>query len=1055
MSGPGNPRRPGKKGSVGTPAGGPPAAPAAAGSERDPAALEERIAALEARSRYLESELERRGDRLRDTVATTKAQTRELKQVRRDLDQLRRRRSVRLAVAVADRVRPVAAGARAAGRAAGEGLTGIQDRLRERRARRSLRASAADERALEAAMRAEPWPRPATYGPLVSIVILNRDGGRMLDRCVDGLGRTSYRDLELVVVDNGSTDGSADRIERRGLPFPVRLVRNPDNRSFSEANQQGVDASTGELVLFLNNDVEPIVDDWLGYMVETLTARTPAAVGARLVYPRGRGVPRAGARFADLTLQHRGIGFDRAAGVPYPVALGGGEDPLAEPAKAVTEVPGLTAACLLIRRRDLDAVGGFDTGFDYGLEDVDLGLKLRDAGVALVYDGRAALWHHESSTRRAEALEARRVRAAANREAYFDRWGPHVFRRALLDALQGAGARWSAAPFRVGITVTSDDPADRYGDWYTAHELGDALTGLGWSISYLERRDDRWYQPDPDLEAVIVLIDGFDLRRVSRTLVSIAWIRNWPERWLGRPWFDDFDLVFGSSGPIVDMVRAGSAKVASLLPIATNPARFRPVEPDPALACDVLFVGNYWGEPRSVVDALPALAAEGLEVHVHGRGWDRLAEFDGLARGPLDYDDVPRAYASARFVVDDAAAPTAPYGSVNSRVFDALGSGALVLSDGARGVHDLFGERFPTWTDARDLADQVRRLGADPEASQALATELRQVVLERHTYALRAAAIRDALVAWTTADRFGVRIGVPSWEVAESWGDYHFARAVQRALERRGHPTRITFYPDWASPASARDPLTLHVFGLEEAPTRQAQVNLLWQISHPDLAGAALYDRYDAAFVASDWFAERMAGRSATPVQPLHQATDPERFRPDATGPQHELLFVANSRNVARKIVEDLAGTTHDLAVYGTGWREDLIEQRFVRGDGIPNAEVGRYYSSAAIVLNDHWPDMRAQGFISNRIYDALACGAFVISDEVEGIAAEFDGGVVTYRERPELEALIERYLADPEERARVAGRGRAAVLARHTFDQRVAAILEVVARLPRRAGAV
>ena len=1010
----------------------------------------ERIAQLEARSRDLEAELERRGDRLRDAVATTKVQTRELKQVRRELDALRRRRSVRLAVAVADRVRPVAARIRAARHLADGGVAGLRDRVREGQARRSRRVAPAAEAALAAAIRAEPWPRPPTAGPLVSVVVLNRNGGRMLDGCLDGLVRTAYRDIELIVVDNGSTDGSPDRAARRRDQFPVRVIRNDDNRSFSEANGQGVEAATGELILFLNNDIEPIVDDWLGFMVETLTARGAAAVGARLVYPRDRGTPRAGARFADLTLQHRGIDFDRATGVPLPRALGGGEDPLAEPATAVVDVPGLTAACLLVRRRDLDAVGGFDPGFDYGLEDVDLGLRLRDAGVALVYDGRAALWHHESSTRRTEAADVRQARRATNREAFLDRWGPDLYRRALLDTLQGRGGSWSEAPFRVGITVTSDDPTRRYGDWYTAHELGDALAALGWSIDYLERRDDRWYAPDAGLEAVIVLIDEFDLRRVPRDLISIAWIRNWPERWLGRPWFDDYDLVFGSSEPIVEMVRAGSAKVAELLPIATNPARFRPVEPDPELACDVLFVGNYWGEPRSVVDALPVLAAEGLDVHVHGRGWERLPEFDGLARGPLDYDDVPRAYASARFVVDDAAAPTAPYGSVNSRVFDALASGALVLSDGERGVRDLFGERFPTWSDGRDLGARIRDLGGDPAATRRLAGELRETVLERHTYPLRAATIRDAVVRWAAAERFGIRIGVPRWDVAESWGDYHFARAVQRSLERVGHPTRVHFFPDWSSAAAARDPVALHVFGLEEAPTRRAQLNLLWQISHPDLASPELYDRYDAAFVASDWFARRMAGRTRTPVRALHQATDPERFRPDPTGPRHELLFVANSRSVARKVVVDLAGTTHDLAVYGTGWREDLIEPRFVRGEGIPNVEVGRYYSSAAIVLNDHWPDMRAQGFISNRIYDALACAAFVISDDVEGIAAEFDDGVLTYRERPELEALIERYLGDPEERARIAARGRAAVLARHTFDQRAAEILAFVATLAR-----
>ncbi len=562
-----------------------------------------RIANLEARSHDLEAELERRGDLLREAVATTKVQTRELRQVRRELDALRRRRSVRLAVAVADRVRPVAVRIRAARHVADGGLAGLRDRARERRIRRSRRVSPAASVALGAAIRAEPWPRPPTAGPLVSVIVLNRNGGRMLDACLDGLARTAYRDIELIVIDNGSTDASPDRAARRRDRFPIQVIRNDENRSFSEANSQGVEAATGELVLFLNNDVEPIVDDWLGFMVETLTARGSAAVGARLIYPRDRGIPRAGARFADLTLQHRGIGFDRATGVPLPYALGGGEDPLAGPATAVVEVPGLTAACLLVRRRDLDAVGGFDPGFDYGLEDVDLGIRLRDAGVPLVYDGRAALWHHESSTRRTEAVDVRQARRAANREAYLDRWGPDLYRRALLDTLEGRGGSWSEVPFRVGITVTSDDATQRYGDWYTAHELGDALEALGWSIDYLERRDDRWYAPDDALEAVIVLIDEFDLRRVPRNLIAIAWIRNWPERWLGRPWFDDYDLVFGSSEPIVAMVRARSSKVAELLPIATNPARFRPVEPDPsspATSCSSATTGanrGAWSTP--------------------------------------------------------------------------------------------------------------------------------------------------------------------------------------------------------------------------------------------------------------------------------------------------------------------------------------------------------------------------------------------------------------------------------------------------------------------------
>ena len=120
---------------------------------------------------------------------------------------------------------------------------------------------------------------------------------------------------------------------------------------------------------------------------------------------------------------------------------------------------------------------------------------------------------------------------------------------------------------------------------------------------------------------------------------------------------------------------------------------------------------------------------------------------------------------------------------------------------------------------------------------------------------IRAATIRDSLEAWASATRYALRIGVPSWDVIERWGDYHFARALQRSLERAGHPTRLQFLPEWGDPVAAREDVTVHVFGLKEAPIRPGQVNLLWQISHPDLATPAMYDRYDHVFVASDAFA--------------------------------------------------------------------------------------------------------------------------------------------------------------------------------------------------------
>ncbi len=88
----------------------------------------------------------------------------------------------------------------------------------------------------------------ATEGPLVSVLITNRDGEEHLRRLLDGLGkRTNYRSIEVVLVDNGSTDRSLDVFDQ--WAGRKHLVSNRDNQSFSAANNQGIRAAEGELVL--------------------------------------------------------------------------------------------------------------------------------------------------------------------------------------------------------------------------------------------------------------------------------------------------------------------------------------------------------------------------------------------------------------------------------------------------------------------------------------------------------------------------------------------------------------------------------------------------------------------------------------------------------------------------------------------------------------------------------------------------------------------------------------------------------------------------------------
>ena len=288
-----------------------------------------------------------------------------------------------------------------------------------------------------------------------------------------------------------------------------------------------------------------------------------------------------------------------------------------------------------------------------------------------------------------------------------------------------------------------------------------------------------------------------------------------------------------------------------------------------------------------------------------------------------------------------------------------------------------------------------------------------------------------------------IHIAPPSREVAATWGDTHFAEGLQRAFERQGWSASVHIAPEADAPLAVAADVALHLFGRSVPPVLPGQLSILWVISHPDRMRPSLAGGYDLVFAASESFAGELAQRIDRPVHPLHQATDPDRFHPDPSGPRHELLFIGNSRGARRPILDGLAGTNHDLAVYGGSWSPELLDPRHLRGSWVPNEELHRYYAGADIVLNDHWADMGQEGFVSNRVYDVLASGGFVVSDAVPGMDERFDGSVATFDTRDALIELVDHYLANPAERHERATRGRAAVVARHTFDHRAATIIE------------
>ena len=294
--------------------------------------------------------------------------------------------------------------------------------------------------------------------------------------------------------------------------------------------------------------------------------------------------------------------------------------------------------------------------------------------------------------------------------------------------------------------------------------------------------------------------------------------------------------------------------------------------------------------------------------------------------------------------------------------------------------------------------------------------------------------------------RWAIKNAAPGGPGGERWGDTHFAASLAGALRDQGQEVVVDRRPEWDRPTGRHDDVVLVLRGLVRHDPSPEQVSLLWVISHPELVTADEAHGYDRVLAAGQPWAERWARDWALRIEPLLQATDPERFHPDAAAPDtgDRVLFVGNSRRMLRPVVRDALAAGLPLAVYGDLW-SGLVPDEVVRGRSIPNDQVAAAYRSAGVVLNDHHDAMRTDGFVSNRLFDAVASGARVVTDEVAGLAELFGPGVQIYETPDDLARLAT--LADPDSVFGDDATRRAAadrVRTEHSFAARAARLVEV-----------
>ncbi|HKS15954.1 MAG TPA: glycosyltransferase family 2 protein, partial [Planctomycetota bacterium] len=247
----------------------------------------------------------------------------------------------------------------------------------------------------------------------ISVVIVALNGRDMTLDCLSTIpAAAGGLRHEIILVDNGSLDGTADAAGK--IPG-VRVIRNPDNRGYGPAANQGMGVSSGRVIALVNNDTR-LPPGALRELVAFLD-RTPACavVGPQLLHEDGRlqnsfdVEPGLAAELLNKSLLRRLM--PRA----YPSRLQARAEPF--------EVDNLVGACFVLKREILERLGGFDETFFYLYEETDFCKRARDLGWKVMVQPGVTITHLQGRTRSAARVRAR-IEQARSRFAYFRKHRP-------------------------------------------------------------------------------------------------------------------------------------------------------------------------------------------------------------------------------------------------------------------------------------------------------------------------------------------------------------------------------------------------------------------------------------------------------------------------------------------------------------------------------------------------------------------------------------------------------------------------------------------------------
>ena len=630
----------------------------------------------------------------------------------------------------------------------------------------------------------------------------------------------------------------------------------------------------------------------------------------------------------------------------------------------------------------------------------------------------------------------------------------------------------SANAADIGLKISAGQNWLSWGDYILGQDLKNGFETIGYSVqpAYLEdfypqnsfdTKIDVYmhgfvpFNPPPHNDKINVMYLYYPLETANmqkftnlKNVSEPDWMSLQTELW-------DFQLVAVASPSYQKEIEKLGIKTI-FVPQFTNPRKFF-YEYDQNAAYDILFVGRPGYERVSAKWAIES----GFDVALFGEGWENQAPKEMVKGTYIDNDELHKYYASAKIVLNDTRDDMKKAGFISNRVFDVTASGGFLISDYMPEIEQFYGDSIPMFKSKEELKQLLDYYLAHPEERLKKAKKAQQITLGLFTSDLAAQKIMDAVEELRTAQKHNNNLDYSKLTLKCPWpadarnvGEYWLGLDLEDGLKKSGFDIRTYYFSQqFYSDDFYREAGNLLYMQFKynrtdfENDDKNRIMYLYFPTEIPDTTKFKnTHDEFkfntDAYLNDQLQYFDLIATPAAALIPELEAKGHRAVFVPQFTNPQKfkyeyddtlksELLFVG-SPWYERVSVTYAIENGYDISVYGLKW-EGKIPDQYIKGEYIDNNILNRYYSSAKIVLSDHPDDLAQMGLVINRLYDASAVGAFIISEYSPYIEQIFGNSIPMYKNKEEFKQLVDYYLSHPEERRKKATQAQDITLKRFT----------------------